>query len=74
MRGPGVHWLPEAFKGGRIWNFEIKPTDEDTIFAYLRKDGKFSNGLVIEINRESWKIKTEVKGFELRSSGVDSEY
>ena len=29
-------WLSEAFWGARIENFDIKPTDGATIFAYLR--------------------------------------
>ena len=35
-----INWLPEAFEDVRIWNFDIKPTDGATIFAYLGKGGK----------------------------------
>ena len=31
-----IPWLSEAFSGTRIGNFDIKPTDGATIFAYLR--------------------------------------
>ena len=31
-----ILWLSKAFEGARIGNFDIKPTDGATIFAYLR--------------------------------------
>ena len=36
-----IHWLKEAFGVDRIWNFDIKPTDGTTIFAYLWKGENF---------------------------------
>ena len=31
-----IRWQSEAFGGARIGDFDIKPTDGATIFAYLR--------------------------------------
>ena len=35
-----IHWLLEAFGGARIWNFDSKPTDGATVFAYFEERGK----------------------------------
>ena len=36
-----IHLLKEVFGGDRIWNFDIKPRDDTTIFANLEKGEKF---------------------------------
>ena len=36
-----IRWLSEAFGGARTGNFDIKPTDGTTLFAYLGKGEKF---------------------------------
>ena len=35
-----IRWLKQAFGGDRIWHFDIKATDNSTIFANLGKGGK----------------------------------
>ena len=43
-------------KDQKVWNFDIKPTDGATIFAYLGKIGDL-NIFVTEIKSERWKIQ-----------------
>ena len=34
-------YLVDNFGSPKLWNFDIKPTDGATIFAYLGKGGKY---------------------------------
>ena len=42
-----IQCLLQAFGESKTWNFDIKPTDGTTIFAYLRKGRKFLNILIL---------------------------
>ena len=37
----GIFWLSDAFVGAKMGKFDVKPTDDATIFAFWRKGGKF---------------------------------
>ena len=50
-----VLWLSESFWGARIGNFDIKPKDGATIFAYLRT-GNIWNGLLNWIKKIGEKL------------------
>ena len=43
-----ILWLSEAFGRARIGNFDIKPTDGATIFAYFR--ARETSGIDYESN------------------------